>query len=95
MAEQLGDVVVLGEPVRRIEHGEGVVVRSDSLTVRASRVIVAMSPALAGRFIYEPALPALPRPTDPAHAQRFGDQVHGDLRRTLLARRGTLGPADE
>jgi monoamine oxidase len=58
MAEALGDVVVLGEAVRRIEHGEGVVVRGDSITVRASRVIIAMSPALAGRFVYEPALSA-------------------------------------
>ena len=57
LADQLGDVVVLNEPVRRIEHGDGVVVRGDTLTVRASRVIVAMSPALAGRFVYEPALP--------------------------------------
>jgi monoamine oxidase len=59
IAEELGDVVVLGEPVRRIEHGDGIVVRGDSITVRASRAIVAMSPALAGRFVYEPTLPGL------------------------------------
>jgi monoamine oxidase len=57
MADELGDAVILGEAVRRIAHGDGVVVRGDSITVRAAHVIVAMSPALAGRFIYEPALP--------------------------------------
>jgi monoamine oxidase len=57
MAEGLGDAVVLGEPVRRIRHGEGVTVSGESITVHAGRVIVAMSPALAGRLVYEPALP--------------------------------------
>ena len=58
MAEELGDIVVLGEPVRRIAYGDELVVSGESITVRASQVIVAISPALAGRFIYEPALPA-------------------------------------
>jgi monoamine oxidase len=58
MAEELGDVVVLGQPVRRIAYGDELIVSGESITVRASHVIVALSPALAGRFIYEPALPA-------------------------------------
>ena len=58
MADELGDVVILGEPVRRIAYGDGLSVSGDSITVRAAQAIVAMSPALAGRFIYEPALPA-------------------------------------
>jgi monoamine oxidase len=58
MAEELGDVVVLGEPVRRIAYGDGLIVSGESIVVGASEAIVAMSPALAGRFVYEPALPA-------------------------------------
>ena len=58
MADELGDVVILGEPMRRIAYGDGLIVSGDSITVRAVQAIVAMSPALAGRFIYEPALPA-------------------------------------
>jgi monoamine oxidase len=59
MAAELGDIIVLGEPVRRIAYGNELSVSGESLTVRASQAIVAISPALAGRFIYEPALPAL------------------------------------
>lgn len=58
MAEELGDNVVLSEPIRRIAYGDELIVSGDSITVRASKVIVALSPALAGRFVYEPALPA-------------------------------------
>jgi monoamine oxidase len=60
VAAQLGDRVVLNAPVRRIVHsGSGVTVQSDSLSVSASRAIVAIPPTLAGRIFYEPALPAL------------------------------------
>jgi len=58
MAEELGDIVILGEPVRRIAYGDELIVSGDSITVRAAQAIFAISPALAGRFIYEPALPA-------------------------------------
>ena len=59
LAERLGDDVVhLGAPVRRIEHGaDGVTVVADGLTVRAQRVIVALAPTLAGRIAYDPPLP--------------------------------------
>jgi monoamine oxidase len=58
IAEQLGETVLLGAPVRRIEHADRVRVIADGLAVDARRAIVAMSPALAGRLRYEPALPA-------------------------------------
>ena len=58
MAERLGDRVVLGAPVRRIENGdESVRVEADGVTVDAKRAIVAMSPTLAARIAYSPALP--------------------------------------
>jgi monoamine oxidase len=60
VADALGDAVVLESPVRAIDHGgDGVVVSSDRVKVRARRAIVAIPPALAGRIAYEPALPAL------------------------------------
>jgi monoamine oxidase len=66
MAEELGEEVVrLGSPVRRIEHGgEGVLVYAaggsrGSACVRAKRAIVAIPPTIAGRLDYDPPLPAL------------------------------------
>ena len=60
MAEQLGDRVVLGAPVRRIVQGaRGVTVHADGIDVVAHRVIVAMTPALTARIDYDPPLPGL------------------------------------
>jgi monoamine oxidase len=60
MAEELGDVVRLSAPVRRIEHdGDGVTVHADGVTARGRRAIVALPPALAGRIAYDPPLPGL------------------------------------
>lgn len=59
LAARLGDDVVLGTPVRRIDHGDGgVTVHHDSGSVRARRAVVALPPTLAGRLDYRPALPA-------------------------------------
>lgn len=63
LADQLGDALVLGVPVRRIDHGDdgsggNVVVHHDGGQVRARRVVVAIPPTLAGRIDYRPALPA-------------------------------------
>jgi monoamine oxidase len=59
MAERLGDRVALNAPVRRIEDtGRGVRLEADEVAVEADRAIVAISPTLAGRIAYEPALPA-------------------------------------
>ena len=59
MAEALGDErLVLGSPVRRIEHGAGgVVVHADGASARGRRVIVAVAPTLASRIAYDPPLP--------------------------------------
>ncbi|WP_320668521.1 flavin monoamine oxidase family protein [Patulibacter defluvii] len=57
-AEQLGDRVVLGAPVRRIvTDDEGVTVHADGIEVQAQQAIVAIPPTLAGRIDYQPALP--------------------------------------
>ena len=55
MAEELGDRIQLGAPVRSIRaDGDGVVAGE----IRARRAIVALPPALAGRIDYQPVLPA-------------------------------------
>ncbi len=59
MAEALGEErVVLGAPVRRIDHGpDGVTVHADGAALRGRQAIVAIAPALAGRIAYDPPLP--------------------------------------
>jgi monoamine oxidase len=59
LAERLGERVVLGAPVRRIEQdADEVSVRTDKGAFRGKHVVVAVPPALAGRIEYSPALPA-------------------------------------
>jgi len=58
VAADLGDALQLSQPVRHIvQDADGVTVRSDDLTVRARRVIVAVPLAIAGQISYEPTLP--------------------------------------
>lgn len=60
MADDLGDRVRLGEPVRNIthdDHGVQVTTRSGD-TIAGSHVIVALPPTLAGRIDYQPVLPS-------------------------------------
>jgi len=59
MAERLGaEPLVLGAPVRRIDHGgEGVAVHADGVVARGRRAIVSLAPTLAGRIAYDPPLP--------------------------------------
>jgi monoamine oxidase len=57
LAEELGERVVLGAPVRRIEQDGTVRVHSDAGTWSANRVIVAVPPQLASEIAWDPALP--------------------------------------
>jgi monoamine oxidase len=61
VAKALGKRVVLDKPARRIVRSRGgVAVHSDGgYVAHGKHVIVAMSPSLAGRIDYHPALPAL------------------------------------
>ena len=74
----------LSTPVRRIEHDAGGVTAVEG--VRARRAIVALPPALTPRIAFAPAAARLPRPARPAHAAGHGVEVHGGLRRAVLAR---------
>ena len=58
MAAEIGDSLHLSQPVRRIDQDDdGVTVRSDGMTVRARRAIVAVPIAIASQILYEPMLP--------------------------------------
>ena len=58
LAEQLGDRVRLSEPVRQIDQSETAVrIVADGCELHAEQVLVAVPPNLAGRILYEPALP--------------------------------------
>jgi monoamine oxidase len=59
MAEELGEErLVLGAPVRRIEHSQdGLTVHADGNELRGRRAIVAVAPTLAARIAYDPPLP--------------------------------------
>ncbi len=68
MADQLGDSVVLNAPVSRVtQSSSGVTIDSAAGQITAQRVIVAVSPALAGRLEYDPPLP----PTRDGLTQRY------------------------
>ena len=83
MAEALGDRITLESPVSSIRVEDDGVIAGD---LRARRVIVALPPALAGTLQYEPALPSPRAQLTQRVPMGIGDQVHGGLRRALLAR---------
>ncbi|EME22320.1 flavin monoamine oxidase family protein [Rhodococcus triatomae] len=59
LAEELGESVTLGSPVRRIDQtGPTVVVHTDTDRWTANRVVVAVPPVLATRIAWDPLLPA-------------------------------------
>ena len=88
LAALIADHIVLETPVLLIEHA------ADSVTVhcrggrvaRGRRAIIAISPTLAGRIMYDPRFPASAT-SSPSVSERFGDEGVLRLRRTLLARR--------
>ncbi|WP_409466146.1 flavin monoamine oxidase family protein [Amycolatopsis sp. GA6-003] len=58
VAEQLGDRVVLGTPVRRIsQDGHGVTVRTDSAEIKAKYAIVTVATPQRAEIEFDPALP--------------------------------------
>jgi monoamine oxidase len=58
LAGDLGDLVRLGEPVTRVEHGpQGVRVVTGNGVIDARQVLVALPPATAAKLAFAPALP--------------------------------------
>ena len=70
LAALIADHIVLDVPVQLIEHtADSVTVHCrGGLVARGRRVIVAVSPTLAGRIMYDPPLSRGPRSTHPAAA---------------------------
>jgi len=60
MAAELGDRVRLGDPVRRVVHGDsGVRVQTRSgVELDGEKVVITLPPTLAGRLEYDPVLPS-------------------------------------
>ena len=57
IAAAIGDSLHVAQPVRRIEQDDdGVTVRADDMSVRASRAVVAVPIAIASQILYEPLL---------------------------------------
>ncbi|MEA2468979.1 MAG: monoamine oxidase [Thermoleophilaceae bacterium] len=78
LADGLEGAVELGAPARRISYGDsGVRVESDDLTVEAGAAIVALSPALASRIAYAPALPV-------ARDRLAGAMPNGDVTKAVV-----------
>lgn len=62
LASEFKEAIHLETPVRRLQQeSAGVLVVSDKLSVQARRVICAIPPNLAARFVYDPPLPSLKR----------------------------------
>ena len=58
IAAELGDAVMLESPATAIRHdGKGASIKVGRRRIKAAKVIVAVSPAIAGRIELEPALP--------------------------------------
>lgn len=58
IADELGDAVMLESPAAGIKHdAKGVSIKVGRSRIRAARAIVAVSPAVASRIDFEPALP--------------------------------------
>lgn len=59
LAEELGDAVRYGRPAHRLVREESdVTVHTPERSYTADHAVVALPPALAGRIVYEPALPS-------------------------------------
>ena len=58
MAAPFNGSIQFGETVKKIEQGtEGCTVHTTSRTYKSKKIIVAIPPVLAGRIVYQPALP--------------------------------------
>ena len=92
MAERLGDRVRLDVACDASPPTERA---SSSATFSARRVIVALPPGARGPARLRAAAPGRPRPAHPTNPDGHRDQVHGGLRRALLARGRPLRPGAE
>lgn len=94
LAEALGDAVVLGQPVRRVEWNEdGALVSTDFLSVRARRVVLALAPVLYPRISFSPPLPRLQQQLHQHLSMGFVIKVHAVYDRPFWRDAGLSGTA--
>ncbi|MDD7929033.1 flavin monoamine oxidase family protein [Microbacterium thalli] len=94
LAERLGDDVLLNQPVRTIEYSDaGAVLRTDELTVRARRVVLAVAPVLYNRITFVPPLPRLKHQMHQHLSMGFVIKVHAVYDRPFWREQGLSGTA--
>ncbi len=94
LAERLGDDVFLNQPVRTLEWSdEGVTVTSDSMTVRARQVILALAPILYPRISFVPPLPRLQHQMHQHLSMGFVIKVHAVYETPFWRDKGLSGTA--
>lgn len=94
LAERLGGDVFLGQPVRTLEwSADGVTVTSDSMTVRARHVILALAPILYPRISFVPALPRLQHQMHQHLSMGFVIKVHAVYETPFWRAKGLSGTA--
>ncbi|WP_127792271.1 NAD(P)/FAD-dependent oxidoreductase [Agromyces sp. LHK192] len=100
LAEQLGDAVKLGQPVRTVRWGgvdadasAGVTVVTDSLEVHAQRVVLALAPVLYSRISYEPPLPRRQHQLHQHLSMGFVIKVHAVYETPFWREQGLSGTA--
>ncbi|MDD7961618.1 flavin monoamine oxidase family protein [Microbacterium thalli] len=94
LAERLGEDVLLNQPVRTIEYSDaGAVLRTDELTVRARRVVLAVAPVLYNRITFVPPLPRLKHQMHQHLSMGFVIKVHAVYDRPFWREQGLSGTA--
>lgn len=94
LAERLGEDVLLNQPVRTIEYTDaGAVLRTDELTVRARRVVLAVAPVLYNRITFVPPLPRLKHQMHQHFSMGFVIKVHAVYDRPFWREQGLSGTA--
>ncbi|WP_146341921.1 NAD(P)/FAD-dependent oxidoreductase [Nesterenkonia sp. NBAIMH1] len=93
LAEELGEAVHLGTPVRTIRWNEtgGATLWSDRVTVQADDVIVAVPPNLYSRISFEPPLPRLQHQMHQHQAMGLVIKVHAVYDRPFWREKGLSG----
>lgn len=94
LAERLGDDVLLNQPVRSLEWGEGgVVAITDEHTVRARFAILAHAPVLYSRISFVPPLPRRQHQLHQHLSMGFVIKVHAVYDRPFWRDEGLSGTA--
>ncbi|TQF75244.1 flavin monoamine oxidase family protein [Rhodococcus spelaei] len=92
MAEELGDRVTVGSPVRRIEWREGgAVVHTDTESLACRAVIVAVPPALRSSIAFDPPLPEEHRSLIQRWPQGVLTKIYAKYDRPFWRERGLNG----